>query len=215
MEDDKIMEHIEEEQEPWWKGPIKYIMMIFLLLIIVMWYFPKESIKLDPSPGRIPTIGEVLPEGFSVGNRTGGEDYDVFVLNDPVLKQIGNKIAALSCEGSKICQAKAVYYFVRDNIEYVSDPFKFEYIESPYEVLYAGIADCDGHAVLLSALEGSIGINSELVFIPNHVFVRIKLTDAAKRYKNNGWIYLDPTCKNCEFGELPLADKQYLNSKLY
>ena len=162
MGEEGIEEEI-EEQEPWYKGPIKYIMMVFLLLLIVMWYFPKESIKLDPEPSVVPSIEEVLPDGFSVGNKTGGKDYDVFELNDPVLKQIGSKIAALSCDGNKICQAKAIYYFVRDNIEYVSDPFKFEYIESPYEVLYTGSADCDGHAVLLSALEGSIGLNLSLI----------------------------------------------------
>ena len=60
----KDEEPLEEEQEPWYKGPIRYIIMVFLLLLIVLWYFPKVSIKLDPYPGRIPTIEEVLPLDF-------------------------------------------------------------------------------------------------------------------------------------------------------
>src|SRR3989338_5907346 len=183
MIEEKQTEENIEEKEPWYKGPIKYIIMVFLLLLIVLWYFPTESIKLDPEPSRIPAIEEVLPQNFQLDNQTitiknKNDFYSYIKPNDPFIKQIASKIAAISCNGNKICQAKAVYYFVRDNIEYVADPVLFEYVEDPKETLSTGSADCDGHAVLLATLEESIGINSELVFIPNHVLVSIYLPES-------------------------------------
>ena len=43
----------EELKEPWYKGPIKYIIMLFLVLIIILWIVPDYSIKLDPEPKTI------------------------------------------------------------------------------------------------------------------------------------------------------------------
>ncbi len=217
MEETK--EIIEEEQEPWYKGPIKYIIMVFLLLLIVLWYFPKESVRLDPEPKIVPTIEDVLPIDFKLSNETikinNQNDFYKFIKpNDPVIKQIANKIATLSCDGNQVCQAKAIYYFVRDNIEYVADPLGFEYVEEPKEALATRASDCEGGAILLASLLGAIGLEHELVFIPNHVFLRVRMDDALKRYKINEWIYLDWTCKSCGFGELPLSDKNYIQEKI-
>ena len=66
-------------------------------------------------------------------------------------------------------------------------------------------------AIILASLLGAIGIDYELIFIPSHVFLRIRLNEALKRYKIGNWVYLDWTCDTCEFGELPLTDKQYVN----
>lgn len=213
-------EIIEEEQEPWYKGPIKYIMMVFLLLLIVLWYFPRESVKLDPEPSRIPSIEEVLPADFKLSNESvkinSQNDFYKFIKpNDPTIKQIANKIATISCDGNQVCQSKAIYYFVRDNIEYVADPLGFEYVEDPKEVLYSGGGDCESGTLLLASLLGAIGLDYELFFIPNHVFLRIRLSKALKRYKIDDFVYLDWTCKNCGFGELPLRDKSYINSESY
>jgi len=113
-----------------------------------------------------------------------------------------------------VCHAKAIYYFVRDNIEYVADPLGFEYVEEPKEALYMGSSDCEGGAILMASLLGAVGIEYELVFIPRHVFLKIKLDEALKRYKIGEWVYLDWTCDSCEFGQLPLNDKRYLNSEI-
>ncbi|MBW2974780.1 transglutaminase-like domain-containing protein [Candidatus Woesearchaeota archaeon] len=211
MVEEKKTEDI-PEPEPWYRSPLKYIIMVFLLLLIVMWYFPKESIKLDPEPAKIPTIDEVLPPGLMSGNQSKkiihkNDYYNSIQPDDPTIKQIAGKIAAISCDGNQVCQAKAVYYFVRDNFDYVKDPYNKEYIETPLESLFSGSMDCDGHAVLLGTLEESIGIEAQLVFIPSHAFVRVYLPEALKRYRKGSWIYLDATCKDCVFGELPLQDK--------
>jgi len=71
--------------------------------------------------------------------------------------------------------------------------------------------DCDGHAVLLANLLQAVGLNTRFVFVPNHVLLQVWLPDAAKRYKvSDDWIYLDPTCQSCSFGELP---QQYVDSE--
>ncbi len=205
----------DEEPEPWYKGPIKYIMVVFLLLLIVLWYFPKESIKLDPEPKIIPNVDSVLPATLVELNQTikmGGKDYfyEYIKPNDPYIKQVATKISTIACDGNQVCQAKAIYYFVRDNIEYVADPLGYEYIEDPKELLVTKGGDCESGTILLASLLGAIGVDYELVFIPSHVFLRIRLPDVVKRHKIGDYVYLDWTCKNCEFGEIPLADRGYI-----
>jgi transglutaminase-like putative cysteine protease len=196
-----------EEQEPWYKGPIKWILAVFLALILVMMIIPRYAVKLDPEPRNIPSIEE-FNEIIDVeaGNRTTSliEAIEFVDASDPVIKQIATKIASQSCEQSRVCQAKALYYFVRDNIEYVGDPVAKEYIEEPIEVLQSAGGDCESGALALAALEESIGIDAEIVLIPGHAYLRIKLPKALNKYKLDGdWVYLDWTCNNCEFGEIP------------
>ena len=199
-----------EEQEPWYKGPIKWILAVFLALLIVLVVVPMYAVKLDPEPRNIPSIDEFSDIiDVETGNQTTSliEAVDNIDASDPVIKQIATRIASSSCEQSKICQAKALYYFVRDNIEYVGDPVKSEYIESPVEVLKNGGSDCESGTLLLAALEESIGIDAEIVLVPRHAYLRIKLPDALNKYKLDGdWVYLDWTCNNCEFGEIPVQN---------
>ncbi len=184
-----------EEQEPWYKGPIKWILAVFLALIIVLMIVPWYSIRLDPEPRNIPTIDEFSDIiNVEAGNRTTSliEAIERIDPSDPVIKQIATTIASSSCEQSRVCQAKALYYFVRDNIEYVGDPVSKEYIEEPVEVIQTKGADCESGTLLLAALEESIGINAEIVLIPGHAYLRIKLPDALNKYKLDGdWVYLD------------------------
>ena len=207
------MEEIKEveEKEPWYKGPIKYILGIFLLLLIVLMILPSYTVKLDPEPKRIATVEEVLltdvvlsNESFTLKTR---QDFIEFLdPNDPVIKQAADRIVTIGCEYSRVCNAKAIYYFVRDNIQYVSDPVNFEYIEEPKEVLVTQSGDCESGTMLMASLFESIGIDAEIVFIPGHAFLRIKLDEALKRYKRDNYVYLDWTCKSCSFGEIPMKN---------
>ncbi len=203
-EKEDLIEEI-EEHEHWHKGPIKWILGVFLVLMIITMGVPWYSIRLDPNPKNIPAIDD-----FKINVETGNQTTSLITAvenvdpADPTVKQIATQIASSSCEQSRICQAKALYYFVRDNIEYVSDPISKEYIEKPVEVMQNKGADCESGALLLAALEESIGIDSEIVLIPGHAYLRIKLPEALNKYKLEGdWVYLDWTCNNCEFGEIP------------
>jgi transglutaminase-like putative cysteine protease len=195
-----------EEKPPWYKGPIKYILAAFLVLIIIAMAVPYYAITLDPEPQNIPTITQVLPLNMEIPSNTSQSYQELVNPSDPIIKQVADKIAAQSCKESKICQAKAIYYFTRDNIKYVSDPIGKEYLEDPKEVLATAAADCESGAILLASLQEAIGIDAQLVFIPSHAFVRIKLDKARAKYKIDDYIYLDWTCNSCDFGEIPYND---------
>jgi hypothetical protein len=187
------------------KSPLWYIIAFFIISVMIIAIFPIYSIRLDPHPKKIPTIDDIVPSlkitdinmTFNRGN------FNQFLKpNDPLTKQSATKIATFGCGNNKICQAKSEFYFVRDNFIYVSE--YDEYVQSPQEMLATRGGDCDDHAVLLANLMRSIGIYAEFVHVPRHVYVKIYLPEAPKKYLNEeGWIELDPTCKHCEFGEIP------------
>ena len=104
---------------------------------------------------------------------------------------------------SKVCNSKAIFYFVQKNFNYLNDPLAFEYYKTPQESFNSNSGDCDDASILLSSLLQSIGLQTRFVFVPGHVFVQVKLKEAISRYKSEGdWVNLDATCSNCEFAEL-------------
>jgi transglutaminase-like putative cysteine protease len=56
--------------------------------------------------------------------------------------------------------------------------------------------------VLLASLLEAIGIPTRLAFVPRHVYVEAYIPDAPRRYQQDGWVSLDATCKECDFGEV-------------
>ena len=162
-------------------SPIRYILSLFLILLLILWYF--SNIKLDPEPKNVPSLSEVLSqlpefkiEDLPPVNKL--EDFKKFVLsNDKIIKLTADIIISKSCEQSKVCYAKALYYFVRDNLKYIPDPVGFDYIENPKEVLKVGGGDCESGSLLLASLLEAIGINVQFVFISNHVYLRIRLPE--------------------------------------
>lgn len=205
---EKELEVVKEEVKRF-KSPLWYILGIFLALLIVLMIVPYYAVRLDPNPKYIPTIDEVVPSGIEVNDEkyeiAGRNDFLKFVdPTDPIVKQIADRIAVKACDGNRICQAKAVYYFVRDNYDYVADPVGKEYVEHPKEFLSVGGGDCESGSISLISLMEAIGIDAQFVFITNHAYVRIRLPEALKRYRlDDDWVYLDWTCKYCEFGEIP------------
>jgi Transglutaminase-like superfamily len=204
------------------RNPFAYLIVLVLILIIIMMVVPYYGVKLDPAPKDIPSMSEAMPyhveelaqemPGIKAGIRS---DFNSLLF--PAHQSVRNmaaRIATSSCQQSDVCYAKAVFYFVRDNLKYVADP-PDDYLESPFDTLVSGGADCDGMAILLANLELAVGIPTRFAFIPGHSYVQVKIDDAPKKYKeSDGWISLDPTCKHCEFGEVPYStmnrNKEYL-----
>ena len=207
----------EEEPENNWKGPLKWIAGIFLALIVITWVVPQYGIKLDPSPGRIPSYEEVVGE-FEVGNVTKVSDYSdinkIMMPGDEVIKSVADRIVSVSCDGDRVCNAKAIFKFVKDNMDYVNDPLAYEYIKSPKETLAVRGGDCDDGATLLANLLQSVGIRTRFVFVPGHVFVQAYMPEALSRYKRDEWVSIDVTCESCGFGEESYiysdSNRQYL-----
>ncbi|MBR9691515.1 transglutaminase domain-containing protein [Candidatus Woesearchaeota archaeon] len=199
------LDELVEGQEPWYKGPIKYILGVFLILMIVLWLIPIYSVKLDPEPLEIPSIAEVVPSDISV-EETHFNDISMAMVNgnDEVIKGVADKIVVKACGNrGRVCHAKALFYFVRDNFEYINDPTAYEYVKTAKESLVSGGGDCDDSSVLLANLLDAIGVRIRFVFIPGHVYVQAYLPDVLNRYKQDGdMVNLDPACKSCDFGEI-------------
>lgn len=204
--DDVNVEEEEPRRKPW-----IWILAIFLILIFVLSVFPYYGIKRDPRPYREINLEQLYINENNYTRLKNFDEVKSFQLS-PVVKNSANKIGVYSCRDSNnICYAKAFFYFVRDNIQYVSDP-EHEYIQSPEETLYSGGGDCEDMTILLAMLMKSVGIDSRIVLTSNHAFLEIYLEDAMDSYKVNDYIGLDPTCSYCEFGEvMPNYRKDVIN----
>src|SRR3989344_1895481 len=209
-----------EEESSIWDGPLKYIVALFLLFLLVLWIVPAYTVRFNPAPRYIAMPEEVIPT-FELGNETGNEVYrreefpGMIAGNDPVVKQTADRIVALSgCGEHTTCQARALFYFVRDRFTSVSDPYAYEYVKTAKESLTAQGGDCDDASILLASLLQAVGFRTRFVFVPNHVYVQVWIQEAPKKYKTEQqWITTDATCRYCEFGERTLssvdAEKQY------
>jgi hypothetical protein len=190
------MKPVDGEEEPK-KSPIWYILGPALALLIILMIIPFSGIPLDPEPRNIPSIDQVLPASIHTVNITAARQStaDLGMLDfsaDQVIKLVADRVASQSCPQGATCQAKALYYFVRDNIRYVHDPSR-EYIMSPHETLLGKAGDCDDMAVLLVNLEKAIGQEVRYASAPQHLYLEVRIKDR--------WLPLDPTCKECDFGE--------------
>lgn len=201
------------------RGPLIWILAMFLILIALALVVPSYVVKLDPEPKNIPSLAEVSSLDFESENMSNSIDKKEDILrflnaNDKVIKGIADRVVAQAeCGGVKACYAKALLYFVRQEIEYVNDP-PLEYVKGPRETLINGAGDCDDQAVLLANLLNAIGIETRFVFIPGHVYVEGYLPEALARYRDGGWVAMDATCQYCEFGEISYksseGDKEYV-----
>ncbi len=206
-----IKEDLDEIKEG--PSPLRYFVALLILLLFVSLMIPMYWFKKDPHPDHIPTLRDIVPLEYTatvIPNKTplSTDRYDYLKKRDsvdPFIKQTATKIVTQACDASDagtVCYEKALFYFVRDNIAYVSE--RNEYLETPAEVLVTGGADCDGHAILLASLLSSIGIPTRFVFVPGHVYIQVYEEQALDKYKQEyHWITLDPTCSTCTFGEEP------------
>jgi transglutaminase-like putative cysteine protease len=203
------------EEKPFFSGPIKIIVGIFLILLLVMWLVPAYGVKHNPEPNYGPTLDELQVPQMSIPDISSSDIRD-YVQVTPDIKRIADKIVTLSCpQTSKVCNAKAIFYFVRDNFNYVNDPLAFEYYKTPEESFASSVGDCDDSSVLGASLLNAVGLQTRFVFVPGHVYIQVKLPDAISAYKEDGnWINLDMTCQGCKFGEVHYnyvnAEKRYV-----
>lgn len=193
-------EIIHKKRSPFY-ALIALITAIALFLLSINAYF----YLIRPQPVDIPSLEDVsgllgaeLGQPFS-SHRSDEVKRVIEDVRDNI-KQVANFIAAKSCrEADRVCQSKALFYFVRDEIKYVPDGRFHDQLENPLTVLKTGGADCEDTAVLLVALEKAIGNKVRLVFVPGHAYAQVSIPN----YRGEKWLNLEATCKSCQFGELP------------
>ena len=171
-----------------------------LVLLSIRGYFflihpePRVDLVLDDLQSYLPPD---LTEPFS--SHRPDDVKQVVADTRGTIKQVANKIAASSCKtGDRVCQTKALFYCVRDEITYVPDAKFHDELENPLVVLKTGGADCEDMSVLLIAMQKAIGNQARLVFVPGHAYAQVKIP----QYKDK-WLNLEATCKTCRFNEVP------------
>ena len=183
--------------------------VLFILSIEGYFYLihpePKVKLTLADIQTFLPTN---LKEPFTSHNSN--ELKQVVTESSDTIKQIANRIASDSCrKADPVCQSKALFYFVRDQINYVSDPTFHDKLENPLATLKTGGADCEDMAVLVAAMEKAIGNDARIVFIPGHAYAQVKIPD----YKDQ-WLNMEATCKTCGFNQIPtdtlLGNKEFV-----
>ena len=185
-------------------APLFYIVAFFIGLSLILMVIPHYNITSDAEPRTVPSREELIT-GEMPDNITRPDNGDIRLYMDttsPLIKQTSIRVATAGCNRETICQAKAIFYFVRDNFKYVGEID--QYTQTPTEMLYNGGGDCKDFSVLLASMQRAIGVPVRFVFVPGHVYVQIYIQDAPRKYKTtDGWIPLEATCSDCGFGEIP------------
>lgn len=105
------------------------------------------------------------------------------------------------------CYAQAVFHYCRDRIKYAFDPNGVELVESPWNVVESGIADCDSIVVLCASLLENLGLPCRFVTIKadvskpdqySHVYLECLVPKL-------GWVAMDCTMHDKPFGWKPEA----------
>ncbi len=216
----KLKDNYDEDEK---KNPFSYLLALILILLIIMVLVPYYGIKLDPMPKNIPTLEAVMPNDIdqlaasvdSIPSAERSNLRNLMMQTHEGIRKTAKRIITSSCEENELCYAKALFYFVRDNLYYIGDPPN-EFYENPFETMQTKGADCDGLAILLANLESSVGIPTRFAFIPGHVYIQVKVDSAPKKYKEaDDWISLDPSCSDCEFGEVPYSTENRRKEYFY
>lgn len=146
--------------------------------------------------------------------------------NAPHVREFAIKLGR-RFEAGDFKQARKIFEFVRDEIQYIYDPRNLEEIQSPETTLQLRAGDCEDQAILLSSLLSAIGFETALIFadtnndqIPDHVYSAVLIPDApeytkplqSKRLADGSnlheWIPLDPVSQDSDFGVIPIQDLQ-------
>ncbi|MFO7711358.1 MAG: transglutaminase-like domain-containing protein [Candidatus Woesearchaeota archaeon] len=202
LEED-LQKVLEDPDPPRMPGSIKVIGSIVIALTLIFMIIPYYAIHSEPEPDM----------DFSVDIQTSlKEPLNTIpdAMNQPTTPEIRSlaiQITQQACSHGSTCHAKALFYFVRDSIGYIPDP-PYDYIQHPHMTM-EGAGDCEDQAILLHHLYRAIGIESHIVTVPNHAYVRIHMPNAPTRYHT---VNLDPTCRQCDFGEIPSS---YSREKVY
>ncbi len=148
---------------------------------------------------------------------------------NPSAEEVRNLAASLGrrFEAGDFKQARKLYEYVRDEIQYIYDPFGMEEIQKPELTLKLRSGDCEDQAILLASLLLAVGFKPALLFadadndgLPDHVYTAVYLPRApdytkpfARKKTGDGkdlhdWVPLDPSAPDADFGVIPIGNLQ-------
>ena len=144
--------------------------------------------------------------------------------NTHLAYSLGEQIAAEYPD--PLQRAEAVFYFVRDRVEYTPDIEQTgneEFAQNADELAMAiaedgiGYGDCEDMAVLLAVMYKAAGFRSAIVLVPEHTALLVYLPDYNKATAffemagESGWIWAEATGRNNPLGWVP---ERYISTEI-
>ena len=213
--EDAIKAVQEPDKQPIRKRPIVIIAGLFIILIIVLSFIPLYNIKINPPPdiNKINNF-QLSPEELSELENLSTKHYSTIKeatenMNVNNYHSISARLATSACSSSsRLCYAKALFYYVQNKVVYINDPYSREYVQLPQETVIYKQGDCEDLSLALAAMLESIGIDADVGVTSNHAFVRAKI-DAPFWISRNGYVYLDPS-SNEDFGKISFKESEVI-----
>ncbi len=219
---------------------MKRIEVLFsLMLVIVAGLTATGYVSATPSAGFTEMNGDVFDswgicrttasgqDGFYQITETGFRPVIAFQSlgeNADLAYSLGEQIALKYPD--QLQKAEAIFYFVRDRVNYTPDIDQFPYEEFAQNAdeLAAiidqngvGYGDCEDSAVLLAVMYKGAGYRSAIAVGPGHTAALVYLPDykkAAATFElegEPGWVWAEATGKNNPLGWVP---KEVINVEL-
>jgi transglutaminase-like putative cysteine protease len=116
-------------------------------------------------------------------------------IRSPVLLPIARRITQGCVARDAICELRAIYRFVVENVRYTGDIAGVDTFSSPLRTLQMGGEDCDGHAVLCAALAICNGFKAKVRITSNrgvtwdHIYCMVGMPKG----RADKWVVLDTT----------------------
>ena len=206
------------------------VLQVVLCLTILSIILPSTALAIPT--GSYYGEGDLIYDDWSVC-RTRGDGEDGFLKYragsfEPVIaaESLGENAQAaylrgksfLSSYPDKVERAEAIFAYVRDNVQYMSDKSQFGHVEFAQNAdeLYGevidegrGYGDCEDYAVLLGVMYLGAGLRSAIVLAPDHAAALVHVPDyrAANRVLtvngDQGWIWAEATGSNNPLGWMP------------
>jgi hypothetical protein len=174
---------------------IKFLLILLVISIIIgiLTQITAPHINNETTPQRIPAYAEVVESDFSAPIVSKVLDVrDASTLMQPRLEVVktADRIVAISCpKKNRECIIKAIYSWVRANIEHKDALLARDFILSPEETILYREGDSTTQSVLLISLLRAEGFSTRLASTPYSQFVEVQMP--------NEDIRLDPGCGSC------------------
>jgi len=216
----------------------KLKLLPILILVLIIWLAASGYALATPSEGFRETDGDLFDDWGISRTRAFGEDgfYQISETGfRPVIafESLGEETNLAYSLGEQFAQkypdrrqrAEAIFYFVRDRVNYTSDKDQFkhdEFAQNADELATAieqdGVAygDCEDSAILLAVMYQGAGYRSAIAIGPSHTAALVYLPEYKKASVfvlegETGWIWAEATGKNNPLGWLP---KDLINAEL-
>jgi len=190
------------------------------------WY-DYGTVFMDPVTIQVnPLIEDTAPK-YTTNWYTSKKVNDLVNPTDPKVREVAVQIAKAHPGKYNVYQLCALFDYVSNNIEYVSDPRGTDYWAKPSETLTIGAGDCDDHAILMASLIEAIGGTTRIYLTEDHMFAAVYIgegdyvsavAEAIRTYyntpvtiyyetnKDGAWLMLEPT-GGLYAGALPVGTK--------